>query len=458
MKEKVKKTIKKYNLLDKGERIVVAHSGGPDSTALLAVLAQIAPDMNLTLIVAHFNHRLRGRESDADENFSRDLARKMGLLFFSGKMDKKSDRKGISPEDFYRRQRYNFLDKVAKDNRAQKIAMGHNLQDQAETVLLNLLRGSGLEGLKGFLPKRDGKIIRPLMEISREEIVSFLEESGISYRIDKTNKDNKHLRNKIRMHLIPYLKENYNPKIEENLAQMAAILRNEDEFIKQHVVKVMQSSAMQKSKNHISLKLNFLKKLFPAIRWRLFKMILEDLSPANNGISFAHVMSLDNLVEKKVSGKKVNFPLKIIARREYDNLILERKKNPSKKIKYKYSLVIPGTTYIKEKNLTIKSKLVKKRSFDLSSKNNIYLDWDKIEQPVVIRNRRDGDWFQPLGMRGRQKIKNYFIDHKIPVNKRDEIMLLVDHISVIWIENMRLNDRVKISPETKNVLKLEINS
>lgn len=456
MINKIIHTIEKYNLLEKGERVVVALSGGPDSTALLAVLVKIAREMDLTLIVAHFNHGLRGRESNADEKFSRDLAKKMGLFFCSGKMDKKSNKKGISPEDFYRRQRYNFLDKVAKDNRAQKIALGHNLQDQAETVLLNLLRGSGLEGLKGFLPKRDGKFIRPLMETSRQKIISFLDKSGISYCQDSSNKNMMYLRNQIRGELIPYLKEKYNPKIEENLARMAEILRTEDEFIQKQVAEAFRSPFVQSSQNRVLLKIDFLNKLSPAIRLRLFKTILEDLSPQKNGITFLHVKSMDDLTKKSESGKKVVLPLKIEARREYDNLILERKTTRLKQDKYEYIMNIPGAVYIKEKNLTVKAKVLKKRNVDLDSKNIIYLDWDKIKRPVIIRNRRDGDWFQPLGMTGRQKIKDYFIDHKIPVLERDKIMLLVDKLSVICIENMHLNDRVKITSETKNVLKLDI--
>lgn len=456
MIKKVLKTIEKYNLLENGDRVVVALSGGPDSTALLAVLVTIARQMDLTLIVAHFNHGLRGRESNADEKFSRDLAKKMGLFFCSGKMDKKNNKKGISPEDFYRRQRYNFLDKVAKDNRAQKIALGHNLQDQAETVLLNLLRGSGLEGLKGFLPKRDGKFIRPLMETSRQEIISFLGKAGISYCQDSSNKNMMHLRNQIRGELIPYLKEKYNPKIEENLARMAEILRMEDEFIQKQVAEALRSPFVQSSQNRVLLKIDFLNKLSPAIRLRLFKTILEDLSPKKNGITFLHVKSMDDLTKKSESGKKVVLPVKIEARREYDNLILERKTARFKQVKYEYSMNIPGAVYIKEKNLTVKAKVIKKRNVDLGSKNIIYLDWDKVKRPVFIRNRRDGDWFQPLGMTGRQKIKDYFIDHKIPVHERDKIMLLVDKLSVICIENMHLNDRVKITSETKNVLKLDI--
>jgi tRNA(Ile)-lysidine synthase len=456
MIKKVNQTIKKYDLLERGERVVVALSGGPDSTALLTVLAPIAKALDLSLIIAHFNHGLRGVESDEDEKYSRELSEKMGLSFVSGKMDQRKGKKGISPEDYYRRERYDFLNKISEDYQAHKIALGHNLQDQAETVLLNILRGSGLEGLKGFLPMRDGKFIRPLMEISRQEIISFLNEAGIPYRQDNSNKNKIYLRNQIRSELIPYLKEKFNPKIEENLAQMAEILRQENEFIRQRVAHALKSSVIERQQDRILLKIADINKLHPAIRWRLFKTLLESLSPTKNGFSFIHIKSLDNLAQKCESGKIIVLPLGIEARREYDNLILERKKGCSKQMKYEYTMNIPGSLYVKERKFTVRSELTKKENIDSGGKNEIYLDLDKIQQPLIIRNRRNGDWFQPLGMQGRQKIKNFFIDHKIPRCERNEIMLFVDHISVIWIENMHLNDRVKITAETKKILKLEI--
>ncbi len=459
MIKKVQQTIAKYNLLKNGEGVVVALSGGPDSTALLTVLVTIAGEMDLKLIIAHFNHGLRGRESDADEKYSRDLAEKLGLMFCAGKLNKKINKKGISPEDFYRRQRYDFLYKTAEKHKAQKIALGHNLNDQAETVLLNLLRGSGLEGLKGFLPMRDDRIIRPLIETSRQEIISFLDASRIAYRQDSSNKNTKYQRNKIRNELIPYLKEKYNPKIDENLAQMAQILRMEDDFIKRHVAVAMKKSVLERKPDSLSLKINSVRKLPDAIRWRLFKTILEDWTPSQNGISCSHVRSVDDLVQKRESGRKATLPSKIRARREYDKLILEKKKPGKKAVHYKYILNIPGSIDIKERNITVKGKLAKRGNIRIENrKNKVYLDWDMIKPPLMIRNRRDGDWFQPLGMTGRQKIKKYFIDHKIPAEQRDEIMLLVDDLSVIYIENMHLSDRVKISAKTKNVLELQINA
>ena len=432
----------------------MAHSGGPDSTALLMALNVLSGEMNLELIVAHFNHGLRGKPSDADEKFSRDLSQKLGWLFRSKRMGKKISKKGISPEDFYRRQRYNFLEQTAADNKANKIALGHNLQDQAETVLLNLLRGSGLEGLKGILPKRDGMIIRPLLETSKDEIIAFLDKSEIPYRHDRSNNSMIYLRNQIRRELIPFLKEKYNPKIEENLSRMAEILRVEDEFIQKQVEKALKSQSVRRNQNRIALKTGFLKKLSKAVRWRLFKNLLEDFSPAKNGITFLHVLSVDNLVQKSETGKKIVLPFKIEARLEYGNLILERKTARLKKAKYRYILDVPGTVYIQERNLTVKTQLLRKRGIDFTKKNIMFLDRDKIEWPLVIRSRKDGDWFQPLGMAGRQKIKDFFINHKIPATRRDEIMLLADEKSVIGIETMHISDRVKITGETRNVLKL----
>jgi len=456
MIKKVKQTIEKYNLLVKDDRVVVALSGGPDSTALLVILTQIAEEIGFNLIAAHINHGLRAEESDEDEKYSRELSEKIGVAFVAHKIDKTGVAKGVSPEDYYRRQRYSFLNKVAQEQRAKKIALGHNLQDQAETVLLNLLRGSGLEGLRGILPMRDGKFIRPLIEVSRLEIISFLNAAGIQYRQDSSNESKQYLRNKIRGELIPYMKEKFNPKIEEKLAQTAEIVRNEDEFIRQYVLAAMDSPYIQRQKNLISLNIAYINKLPLAIRLRFFKALLESLNPEKNGFSFIHIKSLENLAQGKESGKRISLPADIAARREYDNLILERKKACPKRIEYEYSMKIPGSINIQARNLTIRLQTTNRDYIDRGSENKVYMDLGKISLPLILRNRRDGDWFQPLGMKGREKIKTFFIDRKIPRNERDEIMLIADQISVVWIEKMHLNDRVKITKETKNVLELEI--
>ena len=456
MIKKVIKTIERYKLLNKEDRVVTALSGGPDSTALLVALAQIAKLLEFSIIVAHYNHGLRGTKSDEDEKHSQELAKKLELIFVSEKMDQKLRQKGESQEDFYRQQRYQFLNKVAEDYNAQKIALGHNIHDQAETVLLNFLRGSGLEGLRGILPMREGKFIRPLIEVSRREIIAFLSKTGISYCQDSSNDSKIYLRNKIRSELIPYLKEEFNPRIEENLAQMAQILRQDDDYILNSVQEAMQSTYIQNQPNRISLNIEYVKRLAPAIRSRLFKEILESLNPEKNGFSFSNIRALERLVQLAESGKRISLPLGIEAKREYDDLILEMNKACLKQVDYEYPVNIPDIVHVKETNRTISIQKTSRDKMDRHSKNKVYLDLDRIQQPVILRNRRDGDRFQPLGMTGWQKIKSLFINQKIPRNKRNEIMLLVDQNSVIWIENMHLSDRVKISPQTINILGLEI--
>lgn len=456
MIEKVKQAINKYKLLKVNEPVVVGLSGGPDSTALAVILSEIAPSMGIPIILAHYNHGLRGAESDADEREAGRLAKHLGLNFVSRKMDIADIPKGISPEDFYRRRRYHFFDEAAKSNRAGKIALGHNLQDQAETVLLHLIRGSGLEGLKGILPLRDGKYIRPLLEISRGEIIAYLDHAGISYRQDGSNESKIYLRNKIRLELLPYMKKEFNPKFDETLAQMAEILRDENTFINDCVNGALKSTCIKKQNDKIVLNIEYLSILHPAIRRRLVKNLLEGFNRQKNGISFLHIDSLDKLLKKSASGKKICLPSGIEARREYENLILERLPEETRQIEYSYEIEIPAEIYVAPRNLTVRLRLVEKDKVDFSNRNKHYIDFDKVRQPLVLRNRRAGDWFQPLGMAGRQKLKSFFINKKITQQKRDEMMLLADRQAVLMIENMHLSDQVKITPETKNILELEI--
>ena len=162
------------------------------------------------------------------------------------------------------------------------------------------------------------------------------------------------------------------------------------------------------------------------------------------------------LVQKSETGKRIAFPSKIEARREYDDLIVEKKPLPRRRMTFAYSVDVPGTVSLQEKNLIVGADLVKKRNVDFDNQDTVYLDWDKIRRPLTIRSRRNGDWFQPLGMSGRQKIKDFLIDHKIPAGKRDDVMLVVDSLSVVAIENTHVNERVKITGETKKVLRLKI--
>jgi tRNA(Ile)-lysidine synthase len=455
MIKKIEQTIKKYSLLANGDHVVVALSGGADSCALLLSLIGLTNTDGLKMVVAHFNHGLRDAESDGDEVFCRQLAQKFGLSFATERMRHLFIPKGVSPEDYFRRERYRFLDKVAVDHGANKIALGHHLHDQAETVLLNILRGSGLDGLKGFLPMRENKYIRPLMEVSRQEINDFLKEAGVEYRQDSSNNNKVYLRNHIRNELIPYLKEKYNPRIEQNLARMADIIRRDDEFIGECVSAILTSPHIQKKKNEVSFSAEYFKMLHISLGYRLLKAVLEGLAPDDKGFSSSHIQSLVDLVNKSSSGKSISLPYRLRAQKEYNHLIIKSDRI-EKTQDYEYPMTIPGTVDLRERHVILSTRRATVDEVDFKCLCKTYFDGDKIKEPLIIRNRRSGDWFKPLGMRGSQKISKLFIDRKIPRPKRNCIALIADQESVIWIENMHLSDRVKVSPETKNVLILEI--
>jgi len=280
--------------------------------------------------------------------------------------------------------------------------LGHTLNDQAETVLLHFLRGAGLDGLKGMLPIRDEKFIRPLIETSRKDIKSFLKKNRLPLRRDSSNTDRRYLRNRIRIQLIPYLQKRFNPNIEKNLARMAQILRNDNDCIDRYVADALHSCHIQKKKTRVLMNIPYLNNLPAAIRLRLFKKILEDWSGTGQGFSFIHIQSLDHLAQKSESGKSVCLPFGIRARRKYDEIIVEKDKARVGK-EFAYRLKIPGSVYVRERGVWVRLKKVTKEKVDFSKNRCVYLDGDHIQEPLVIRNRRKGDWFEPLGSSGRKK-------------------------------------------------------
>jgi len=455
MIDKVQKTINRYQMLDEGDTVVVALSAGPDSCALFSVMVDLGREYDLKIIVAHFNHGLRSGESDAEELFSRNLAEKYRLPFASGKMDSPSGPRGVSPEDYYREERYRFLDQVAAEYQAEKIALGHHLSDQAETVLLNMLRGSGMEGIKGILPVRDRRFIRPLIDITRAEIMEYLDRKGLRYCTDSSNRSSAFLRNRIRMELIPLLKERYNPRIEQGLAKMARIVHRDHTCLDDEIHNVLDSENIQKNNNITSFSAGYFLRLPEALRYRLVKAVLEEMTGDGKGIYYSHIQALVDLAGKNDTGKQISLPFGIIAARQYDVVLIKKGEAADKK-DYQYSISIPGTVDLKERGIIISARQGRLDEVDLKKRDSFYLDLDAVRGPLSLRNRRPGDWFEPLGTVGRQKIKKLFIDHKIPRPDRNNIALLADEISVLWIENMHLSERVKISRKTNRVLIMEI--
>ncbi|MBN2398553.1 MAG: tRNA lysidine(34) synthetase TilS [Deltaproteobacteria bacterium] len=451
----VRETIERHAMLAPGDRVGIAVSGGPDSVALLHLLVGVAEEYALTLFVLHLNHGIRGEEADRDEAFVRKTAESMEIPFDSERVsipDLRQERGG-SLEDLCREERYAFFERAARRHVLDKIALGHTLNDQAETILMRLLRGSGLEGLKGFLPVRDGMYIRPLMEVTRDEVTSFLEERAISFITDSSNEDTAYLRNRIRSELIPQLKV-YNARLEETIGRTAQILRMEDDFIAKSVANVIGEWGVDLQTARLPV--SRLKELHPALLLRLIKTLLEGHSPGRNGIGYLHVIAVADLIESPGPSASADLPFNLTARREYDDLVIGLKGELSSDCDFAYEVRIPGSVDIAETGRRMVFDLVERGEADTRSSNPVFMDCGAVASPLVVRTIRPGDRIQPLGMEGTKKVATLLMDEKVPKARRRSIPLLADRVSVLWIPGVRLSDRVKVTDMTEKVVKAEI--
>lgn len=460
----VRKTIKKHNMLKTGERVVVAVSGGPDSIALLKVLEVLSHEYGLTLIAAHLNHGLR-EEADREEQFVHKLCNEMEIKFESKKVDINYLRKksGKCIEDISRDIRYQFLDEVAKRHDAQKIAVGHHLNDQIETVFMNFIRGSGPDGLKGMAPVRDSMYIRPLLGVKRKQILSFLESHKILFMTDASNMENIYLRNRIRHLLIPHIKAQYNPNLDISLANMAEIMRMENDYLEKDTDTAISKVMFGSIEDEIRINIPELMQYHEAIQRRIVKEILQKLTPDQKGIEYDHIKAVVELAYRNHPNAHLNLPFGIVARREYDFLIVAQEGKSLKNTAYEqfnslyYTITIPGIVNIVEIGRTMKFDFVDSVVWsDTNMPNIVYMDYDTIIGPLIIRTIKPGDRIKPFGMKGTKKIKSYFIDEKIPMRRRKMIPLLSDEESVLWIVGMRMSEHVRITKKTINILRVEI--
>lgn len=469
MINKVRGIINKYNMLNPGDRVIVAVSGGPDSIALLQILAMLSDEYRLELIAAHINHGLRGGDSDEEENFACLFSKSLGIKFESNTLDIKalSKEHNKSIEEMGREERYKFLAHIAQKHSAKKIALGHHLHDQVETVLMNVIRGCGIEGLRGILPVRDGIFIRPLISSTRDEILSFLDARGLFYMNDSSNFDNAYLRNRIRNRLIPLLKAQYNQHIETTIAHLSEISRQDDAYLQEAVAQAISELNIDGQSEEITLKIPCFLQLHEALQRRVVKVLLERFATLGKAIGYVHVKSVLDLIHYGGPSGKLNLPGYIEIKREYGHLSIIRKQRSDRVDKRRvkgetsglsYDVVIPGRIDVGQQGTVITFDFVEEIPSGTNYQNPkvIYFDYDKLFPPLLIRTRRPGDRIQPLGMEGSKKVKSYFIDKKIPRHLRMEIPLLVDRESVLWIIGMGMSERVKITDNTLRMVKAEI--
>lgn len=450
---KVKATLKKHRLLKTGDKTLVSVSGGPDSVALLSILHELKDEFQWNLEVAHINHKLRGKESDKDLEFVRKLADKNGLQFHSSHVNTKkfAKDKKLSLEDAARQIRYNFLEKTTQKIKADKIALGHTQNDQAETVLMRLFRGSGTLGLSG-IPIRRGKFVRPLLEVSREEVLKYLKQNKLSYRIDKSNLTAQFLRNRIRAKFLPWLKKWINPEIVSTMSRTATILNEIEQYLDKETKKIFEKLT-QTGKNKILINRPKFSKLDHIFKRNLVRYGWSKLTAEIYPLEFKQVERVLGLVETGKVGKRVNLKSGYWAELNSKHLVIFKKQLK----KYKIPVKFPGEFRLNGHNL--KARIIERKKLPekirTKSQNQAYLDWEKLKGTLNLRGYLPGDKFKPLGMKGNQKLSDFFVNSKIPRHKREEILLLTSKKKIAWIVGQRISDEFKITNKTRKVLALQ---
>ena len=446
MLNQIRKTIETNSMLEWGDHLVVAVSGGPDSVALLRVLALMTDEFQLHLTTAHLNHGLRKEEADRDEAFVCRLSAGMGIACVSKKVDiyALQEGKGQSLEEICREERYRFLHETAEQCGAVKIAVGHHRDDQAETVLHHLLRGSGAAGLRGILPVWDGRLIRPLLDVGKTGILEFLRREGLAYVRDSSNESPLFLRNRIRNELIPELVAHYNPQLIGGLCQTAGIIRREDDYLRGVVRQIIDRWGIVPGCEEVALPLSDFFALHEAIQGRIIKCLLEGVAPWRNGIGYRHIEAV-RVLALRHSGRCVSLDLPFRIRVECERGILWIRKEADRRarkeaherktpLRFEYPVEIPTTIYLHEIDRTIRLEWIEKPLIEELKKRpeTAFMDYECMTLPLILRNMRPGDRVEPLGMGGTKKLKDYFIDRKIVVQSRVEIPLLVDAGKIIY--------------------------
>lgn len=477
--EKVKRTIIEKALVEKGEHIVIGFSGGPDSTCLLHVLYNLASDLELSLYAVHINHCLRDGEADKDQAYTEATCKRMGIPYrvFTYDVKTMASLEGLTTEEMGRQLRYQAFDQVRDEilkkakkegkHLSVKIAIAQNQNDQAETVLMRILRGTGTDGLAGMEYIRDGKIIRPLLDISREEIESYCTENALNPRIDLTNLEPMYTRNKIRLELIPLLSEQYNGSILAALNRLAQIASEDKEYLYTEVDKVIDTIIPNKSEvNQRKLIRKEYQKLHPAVGKRIINHSIKEIGLLQD-ISTVHLEQADKMIRNGKVGDQMDFPKSYGLIIHYETAELY-KKDCKEKIKsrkdegnlFSYRINMDGTTEIPELNAYLRVKILKADQLDCLIRKNPFsacLEYSgqQLFDNIYLRTRRPGDYIVPFGMKGTKKLQDFFVDEKIPQQQREQIPLVCLGSEVLWIIGSRINEKYKIKKETKEAVYLE---
>ncbi len=462
--QRVSGFIREHELAGENEPVLVGVSGGPDSVCLIHILAGLKRTLGLKLHIAHLNHMLRGAESDADAEYVSALARKLRIPATVEARDVKAYQKKhrLSLEEAAREVRYAFFDEVARSLHTDLVAVGHTADDQIETILMRLIRGTGLAGLRGMQPLSeirlaDGgclRVIRPLLQVRRDETEAYCLAHELSPRTDSSNLLPDRLRNRVRSQLIPLLRQ-YSPEIDDALLRLADAASIDMAYIEKGIAKLWGSVVKERQDGMVIDKTGF-SRLDLSIKRHLVRSAIQRLLGDLHDIEAVHI---ENTVEAmaKPAGKRLSLPRGLAFHIDYDHgLITTAKKStcPFPVLEGEHMLKIPGETRVC--GWRVKSEILSQRpQAGKEAKWRAYLDLDVAGKELVVRGRRRGDRFQPLGMESPKKLQDFMVDAKIPRAWRDNVPLVCSPRQILWVAGWRIDHCARVTGATKQVLCLE---
>lgn len=463
--------INTHRLMKTGDGIILGVSGGPDSISLAMILHTInaARELRLRFTIAHLNHKLRGKAAEEDAQFVRDFAAGLSLPCKVKEVDiqKIASQTKCSIEEAARTERYRFFEETAREQGATLIALGHTADDNAETVLHRIIRGSGAVGLGGIPIKRpltpDSpiQIVRPLLFTWRKEIIQYLQDKQSGYRTDASNLETTYLRNKIRLNLIPLLEEQYNPNIKKTLNQLCRIFSENNEYLSSEAKKALKSATIKSDGERSVIDARFLEKQPKIIQHRVIQEVLNTLRVPLKEITYEHYTTILEGITKAGRMRRFQLPGALCVWYEHHRLHFSKEAPPKQDIPLATEIPvrIPGTTPVVPLGQLsaeildihdISSATYKKAK----TKYEEIFDLESITHPLSIRRRKHGDVISPLGVSGHKKLKELFIDKKIPVEERNAVPIVAMNGRPVWIIGVCIDNGVKVTADTKKILKL----
>ena len=445
MMKKILDYMNKNRMFEQGDRVVLGVSGGADSICMLHLLNSLKEQLGITLYAVHVHHGIRGKEADRDADFVEKLCKQLNVpcQIFHLDIPSMAKEKKMSEEEAGRQARYQLFEKVAAETGADKIAVAHNLNDNSETVLFHLFRGSQIKGLTG-IPAKRGKIVRPLLCLSRSEIEKYLSEHHIEYCTDSTNNETAYSRNKLRLEILPYIKDNINNRAEYNIVNAAESLTEVYGYIESQAATAYEEFVVD------NVLLNSAKELpLVVLKEVIRKWILNNTGKLKD-ITSTHVDMVEELLHNTVS-KKIELPYSLILKKGYEGVEVEGqtvKQENVKKTVFKNGEICQVDNFSLS---VVKEQIDKENIPDL-----LYTKWfdcDKINE-LTLRNRLSGDYIIVDNKGSKKKLKNYFIDTKIPKEERDSILLLADGSHIVWVVGYRISEFYKVTSDTTNIIKI----